>query len=592
MAETGRDAIEWSIPEDVPEDRCGFTVEYPASSAQLGNVTCWRKPWKGHGRCIWHADARGKTTRDLVVIEGDPPERLDGAVLREAELGDSISFTGCVLRGADLREIDLQDAELREADLKGATLSGSILGDAKFTEANLEHADLKNADIPRAEFSFANLSRADLRRANLDKASLEGINLTGADLRVADFAYAILKGANLTETALRNANFTHANLSAADLTNADLRGADLSEARLKKAVLVNANLSVGTPDGIVNDAKSDYLEWGFIETKNVNLSHANLDFADLTDADLESANLTEATARAANLSNTNLEATTLTRANFGKALLVEANLESSDLTEVSFHGAVLTRSNLRNTELSSVNLRGCNLKGVAVDYARLDDIEIDEGTRFGDRSRWEADADAKSKQAIPYLPWRFGPFRTFGRPFTDPDDLEQAELQYRATQRVLRENDLRELPELAVREKHARRKRALAERDYWTWIKLAFYRWPLGYGERVRNVIGTSAVTIVGFGAVYPFVGGMEASSQPTTPYAFGNLLPLPSWLPEGAEILGANLYFSAVTFTTLGYGDIQPATPAAQFLASVESLIGALLMAFLVFVLGRRTTW
>lgn len=53
-----------------------------------------------------------------------------------------------------------------------------------------------------------------------------------------------------------------------------------------------------------------------------------------------------------------------------------------------------------------------------------------------------------------------------------------------------------------------------------------------------------------------------------------------------------ANQYFSAVTFTTLGYGDIQPASGAAQLLATVESFVGALLMALLVFVLGRRTTW
>ena len=64
------------------------------------------------------------------------------------------------------------------------------------------------------------------------------------------------------------------------------------------------------------------------------------------------------------------------------------------------------------------------------------------------------------------------------------------------------------------------------------------------------------------------------------------------TFLPDWISILSANLYFSAVTFTTLGYGDIQPASPVAQALASIESFLGALLMALLVFVLGRQTAW
>jgi hypothetical protein len=52
------------------------------------------------------------------------------------------------------------------------------------------------------------------------------------------------------------------------------------------------------------------------------------------------------------------------------------------------------------------------------------------------------------------------------------------------------------------------------------------------------------------------------------------------------------SLYFSGMTFSTLGYGDLQPATWTVRLFATVESFIGALLTALLVFVLGRRTTW
>ncbi len=42
-------------------------------------------------------------------------------------------------------------------------------------------------------------------------------------------------------------------------------------------------------------------------------------------------------------------------------------------------------------------------------------------------------------------------------------------------------------------------------------------------------------------------------------------------------------LYFSVVTMTTLGYGDIVPTSPAAQMLAAVEALTGQLYLAVLV---------
>ena len=47
-------------------------------------------------------------------------------------------------------------------------------------------------------------------------------------------------------------------------------------------------------------------------------------------------------------------------------------------------------------------------------------------------------------------------------------------------------------------------------------------------------------------------------------------------------------LYFSIVTFTTLGYGDI---TPTAEFrlLAASEALVGVMLTGLFLFCLARR---
>ena len=49
-------------------------------------------------------------------------------------------------------------------------------------------------------------------------------------------------------------------------------------------------------------------------------------------------------------------------------------------------------------------------------------------------------------------------------------------------------------------------------------------------------------------------------------------------------------LYFSVVTFTTLGYGDFQPLEGWSRFWVSSEALIGAFTMALFVYTFARRT--
>ena len=48
-------------------------------------------------------------------------------------------------------------------------------------------------------------------------------------------------------------------------------------------------------------------------------------------------------------------------------------------------------------------------------------------------------------------------------------------------------------------------------------------------------------------------------------------------------ELLNQLTYFSFVTLTTLGYGDILPLTPIATSLAYLEAVIGQLYIAILI---------
>jgi voltage-gated potassium channel len=53
--------------------------------------------------------------------------------------------------------------------------------------------------------------------------------------------------------------------------------------------------------------------------------------------------------------------------------------------------------------------------------------------------------------------------------------------------------------------------------------------------------------------------------------------------MPEAADPTAQLVYFSLVTITTLGYGDILPVSPLARMLAGVEAAVGVLYIAILI---------
>ena len=48
--------------------------------------------------------------------------------------------------------------------------------------------------------------------------------------------------------------------------------------------------------------------------------------------------------------------------------------------------------------------------------------------------------------------------------------------------------------------------------------------------------------------------------------------------------------YFSAVTFTTLGFGDFHPSEGSCRVYASIEAFIGAFIIALLVYTFIRKS--
>ena len=91
------------------------------------------------------------------------------------------------------------------------------------------------------------------------------------------------------------------------------------------------------------------------------------------------------------------------------------------------------------------------------------------------------------------------------------------------------------------------------------------------------------AYLIVGviFALLYSSINAMDSAAfAPTAAPGTG-----PNTQDAGATVaeIGTWVYFSFVTMTTVGYGDITPVTPAARSLAILEALLGQFYVAVLV---------
>ncbi len=101
----------------------------------------------------------------------------------------------------------------------------------------------------------------------------------------------------------------------------------------------------------------------------------------------------------------------------------------------------------------------------------------------------------------------------------------------------------------------------------WEW----FSEYSIGYGEKPWRMLYWIAGIILAFGMVFFFTNCIRSSPNVCT-----------QWKPIKA------IYFSAMTFATVGYGDYAPCTWWAQILTIIEAMLGLSTTALFVVSVGR----
>jgi len=302
---------------------------------------------------------------------------------------------------------------------------------------------------------------------------------------------------------------------------------DLAGVDLRNLDLQGINLSKARLEG-TNFANSDL--------RNANFSSAHLECACLALADLEDAilafsNLTSADLRATNLRNASLE---------------DADLKHANLAHACLEGAILAYADLAHANLMDSDLMGANFKAANMESTNVAMVKYDRkifrnsikrsGTNL--RSLWHRkydlmlDTTIRCKGVNAATCFGSQRFKLF---LQDQDYLEEFLDSY--------------------------------------WGKRVCFFWWLtaDCGRSVSRWAGWS----VGIAFVYALAYFLLGTDHFATTYLEFNALNM--------------IYYSVVTFTTLGFGDITPKSTGAAMLVMTEVIIGYIMLGGLITIFASK---
>lgn len=276
------------------------------------------------------------------------------------------------------------------------------------------------------------------------------------------------------------------------------------------------------------------------------------------------------------LTSTNLEGFKLANADLhGIKLMVKGKKEGVNLSYADLYHADLSNTHLFHINLSHSSLMKADLSEANLNLANLEDCNM-LGTIF-------------SHTKIEHIHWGKGiiqereAFKEFKKRHMEEsmDFFEQGEEVYR---------NLRKLSESRGHFEHA---------GYFFHKEMVMRRYQMkpfsfermisrlvdlfcGYGEKPINVIFFSLCIILTSAVLFFFVGIQNEGEF--TAFTLEN-----SFFVNIMHFFNS-LYFSVVTFTTLGYGDISP-IGFSRLIAATEAFIGSFTLALFVVVFVKKMT-
>lgn len=266
------------------------------------------------------------------------------------------------------------------------------------------------------------------------------------------------------------------------------------------------------------------------------------------------------------LKNANLENLNLVNHNGTKGFdltgadLYRANLKGAHLFNIVLIRASLMKSDLSRANIHCAHLEECNLLGVNFNESKIENIKIGKQL-IQESSAKLLQAQGKEQQARDYY--------------------EQAEEVYRNLRKTSERQGLFSLSGPYLRQELIMRRMQL---PFWSRKRLYSKMVDIfcGYGEDPMRVVTFSLLLILFSSVLYYFFGLRFAGVY--------QVFSLQSSLEDNVIFFLECLYYSVVTFTTLGYGDFIPigfSRPVAAF----EAFTGSFTIALFVVVFVKKMT-
>lgn len=263
----------------------------------------------------------------------------------------------------------------------------------------------------------------------------------------------------------------------------------------------------------------------------------------------------------------------------GAASLKE-HLEAKVAEGQSLHGVRLSGAELPGARLNRADLRGATCNEANLSRARLYEADLREANFYNANLRYAG--LWKSNLTGTCLDW--ADMRgTRGLTPEDCREIKPTVSGFRSVKRMFSESHRPdEAGEVAFWEKQQfRRDLGKQCRDWRTrlrWLVLVTVEAVCGHFERPVRTVICSTLVILFCGAIFAAGSGIErVAMDRSDPEAHA-----PTTLSQG-------VYFSLVTFTTVGYGDFRPKPGIWRLIATLEAVSGAFLMAVFVVTLAHR---
>jgi len=265
-----------------------------------------------------------------------------------------------------------------------------------------------------------------------------------------------------------------------------------------------------------------------------------------------------------NFSRADLSGAEIFDANLEGSEFVGADLSNCDLTHCSLKGSDLTKAKLINSRLWNTDLTGANLT-----EADLTGSDLANACLFNAKL-WHTDfKDVKSLSVRNFSPRAL---LNVGAKI-DEAGLVSSEEAYRALKNYFMQNGMYNDASWAAFKEKTMERLMLKKARNWHYIPSLFMSISCGYGEKPYRIVISALLTIFGFAILFWSFRGLESPVNPV-----------------GALIWSDYLYHSAVTFTTVGYGDIIPkASSFFRLMAATEAFLGVFLTGLFIFTLARK---